>query len=132
MMNFLIFASDRIQKERLLQSLGLSCRHEHVEVIVDTAALKRRLRRSQAGIQLLVLSIADLRELECIIGMADLLDDHRLILVLPDRSRQTVALAHTLYPRFISYTDVDCEELRAVIVQMLAYTATTQVRCFNA
>jgi hypothetical protein len=46
----------------------------------------------------------------------------RLVLVLPDEEDETIALAHGLRPRFVTYADGDYSELREVLQKMLKKT----------
>lgn len=52
--------------------------------------------------------------------MQDLLKDIRTILVLPDRSKDTVGKAFKLLPRFLTYTDEGVGMVTAVLKKMLS------------
>ena len=47
------------------------------------------------------------RDLARLLNLRSFLAGLRLILILPDRSESTVAMAHRLHPRFLSYLDSD-------------------------
>ena len=49
----------------------------------------------------------------------NLLQDIRIILILPDREKDTIEKGHRLYPRFMSYLDGDLEEVAAVLNNVL-------------
>jgi hypothetical protein len=42
----------------------------------------------------------------------------RIILVLPDRDDETVAMGHRLRPRMVSYNDGDYLDVAAVLIRM--------------
>ena len=44
----------------------------------------------------------------------------RLVLILPDRDKETIAMAHTLRPRFVTYANGNYSELREVLKKMLS------------
>ena len=49
----------------------------------------------------------------------NLLFDARLILVLPNREKDTIKKGYSLYPRFITYTDGNYRDVTAVLNKML-------------
>ena len=87
----------------------------------DLASLRRRLCRPRNGLAIAVLVAATGEELLGFLAMRDLLDDLRIILVLPDRSKETIAAAHRMAPRFLSYVDSGPEEVEAVLERMLQH-----------
>jgi hypothetical protein len=92
------------------------------ETYSDLDSLHRRLCRPRYGLAIAVLVAATGEELGELLAMRDLLADLRLILVLPDRSRETIKAGHRLAPRFLSYVDSGFEEVEAVLEQMLQYS----------
>jgi len=104
--------------------------HDRIETMVsmeareafsDLDSLRRRLCRPRNGLTIAVLVAATGEELWDLLAMRDLLADLRLILVLPDRSRETIKAGHRMAPRFLSYIDSGFEEVEAVLEQMLQY-----------
>ena len=53
------------------------------------------------------------------LSLRKLLSDLRLILILPDRDRDTVMSAHALRPRFLTYADGNLDDIAAVLRKML-------------
>ncbi|MCJ7779472.1 MAG: hypothetical protein MUQ27_01475, partial [Acidimicrobiia bacterium] len=45
----------------------------------------------------------------------DLLDRIRIILILPDRNKDTINKGHTLFPRFLTYVDGNFDWVTAVL-----------------
>jgi hypothetical protein len=87
----------------------------------DLDSLRRRLCQPRKGLTIAVLVAATGEELWGIVAMRDLLADLRLILILPDRRRETIAAGHRMAPRFLSYVDSATEEVEAVLEQLLQY-----------
>jgi hypothetical protein len=69
-----------------------------------------------------VILAKDKEELRELVHMDDFFHDLRIILVLPDRENSTIARAHTLRPRFLTYVDSDFLDVAAVLSNMLAST----------
>ncbi|MFP4474325.1 MAG: hypothetical protein ACLFOY_02130 [Desulfatibacillaceae bacterium] len=78
-----------------------------------------RLRRPRQDLQVAVVLAADHGELERVVGFRDLLGDLPLILILPDREPETVALGHMMYPRLLSYADGDLNDVGETLGKML-------------
>ena len=70
-------------------------------------------------IPIAVILAASDNDLLTILSISHLLYDVRFILVLPDREDPTVAIGHSLRPRFLSYTDSDFREVTAVLGKMI-------------
>ena len=49
----------------------------------------------------------------------DLLADIPVILILPDRKKETIHLGHKLCPRFLSYTDSNFSDVALVLSKMM-------------
>ncbi len=58
-------------------------------------------------------------QLARLLEIRDLLEDVRILLVAPNRDKDTVAKAHTLLPRFLTYTDSDFVDIAAVLNKIL-------------
>jgi hypothetical protein len=55
-----------------------------------------------------------------LVSMNNLFRDTRIILIAPDRERETVALAHRLRPRLLSYIDSDFVDVFTVLTKIIA------------
>ncbi len=62
-----------------------------------------------------VLFITFQKELNEFLAMKSVLLNIKIILVLSDRDSDTIAMAHTLLPRYISYRDNDMSDVIAVL-----------------
>jgi hypothetical protein len=55
-----------------------------------------------------------------LVSMSNLFRDTRIILIAPDREKETVALAHLLRPRLLSYVDSDFTDVFTVLTKIIA------------
>ncbi len=58
------------------------------------------------------------RILNHMVSNRELLNDFRIILVLPDRTRAAATAGFRMYPRYISYIDSDFSDISAVLKKM--------------
>jgi hypothetical protein len=90
-----------------------------VEIYYTLEKFYQRFTQAGNGNAVTVLLIANREELENIVQYADLLCDQKIILILPDRAQETLSMGHTLYPRFISYTDSDLQDVTSVLHKLI-------------
>jgi hypothetical protein len=95
-----------------------------VEIYYTLNRFYQRLTRAGCSNAVTVLLLANRQELENLVQYADLFCDQKIILVLPDRAKETVAMGHALYPRFISYTDGDLVDVTSVLRKLIHYNQT--------
>lgn len=121
-LHVLLLTSNDERGMRLLKTIEESVPRRKLEVYGTIEGLATRLRAPEVsavvGI-LLALTETD-EELLRIVGISRLLSDVRLILILPDRDDNTVAIGHMLHPRFLSYVDADFQDVAAVLVKMMS------------
>lgn len=77
------------------------------------------LRHGLTSGHLVILHAGSLADLESFLALRELLAGNKVILILPDRSRDTVDSGHSLRPRFITYNDSDFLEMAAVVRHIL-------------
>lgn len=92
----------------------------NLEAYADLEDLFHRLRKPRLNLKIGILSIGSETELDRLLTLKDLLSDIRLVLVLPDKAPQTLAKAHALAPRFITFADTGIEPLVSVVSKMMA------------
>jgi hypothetical protein len=120
-MNLLLYspvtdaAGKRLQ--RVIEALVLP---DEMEICRTMDGISTTLRRPSHHFTTAVLLAATNEDLTSFLNIRDLLDNLRLILVLPDRDDETVTKAHGLRPRFLAYTDSDFIDVAAVLNRMLA------------
>lgn len=70
--------------------------------------------------RLLVYLAGSMKELTGLCAISHLLESVRLILIAPDRCEKTIARAHSLYPRFLSFVDSEFSEVADVLAKMIS------------
>lgn len=117
MMNILMYcAAGNSAGERLGRVLSVLLPETHVSRVETLEALRSHLRRHPGAEAVTLLLAADRSDLEKIVSMkGDLLGDRQIILIVPDDAGETLALGHSLRPRFISFIDSDFIEVVAVL-----------------
>jgi hypothetical protein len=123
-MQVIFYAPNKYQSADRLRVL-LEGRFETGEVETDRSlgALIQRLRKSGIEADIVILmpeSRIELHEFYTALGESR---DLRLVLVLPDREDETIAMAHKLRPRFIAYADGDYSDLTQVLHKMLKHSS---------
>jgi hypothetical protein len=107
-------AGRRIKRtvERLLRS-------DDLMVSQTLFHLSETIRKPAHHIHIAILLALQEKDMEEILSMRDYFHDIRTILILPNRDRKTITMAHSLYPRFVSYVDSDFQEVALVLEKML-------------
>lgn len=91
----------------------------NVETFHSVTRLSERLHRPALNFPIVVLLAMNREDLENIIAIQDLLLDSRVVLILPDKKEDTMALGHSLRPRFVSYRDSSFKDVGAVLGKMV-------------
>jgi len=86
-----------------------------LEVIHSVRALSNKLQQYMGEIEVAILLANTHSRLKDIIKLNKYLKNIRLILILPDRSEETISRGFILRPRYLSYIDSDFGELSAVL-----------------
>lgn len=105
--------------QELQEVLNNALPERRVELFTDLDELVTGLQRPEAEPALVVLVIGNLAELEEFLPLRSPWEDTGVILVLPDETEETLALAQQLNPRYIKSADEDFVELASVIDEIL-------------
>jgi hypothetical protein len=92
---------------------------EKYEVFHKVNEFENYARSSLLHQHVIILQAGNMKSLQKIAALKELLFGHRVILILPDREQETIALGHSLRPRFITYQDSDFLEMASVLYKML-------------
>ena len=101
---------------------------KNLEKYSTIAGLSQRLRLPTNNLGIAVIAVTTKRQLNQIVAIRHLLADIRIILIVPDRAPDTVAEAHILSPRFLTYVDSDFSSIEAVLAKMLRSANTNSIR----
>jgi hypothetical protein len=118
MMNVLFYSTGE-PGERLQKVIQELVPKEKLEIYKTFESFSERLRKPMDDIPVAVILAASEDDLLTILSISHLLYDVRFILILPDREDPTVAIGHSLRPRFLGYTDSDFREVTAVLGKMI-------------
>jgi uncharacterized protein (DUF302 family) len=66
-----------------------------------------------------VIAVTDKGDLQDISSLQELLWPLRIILLLPDGDDETVAVGHSIRPRFVSYSNYDLDDVVAILNKMI-------------
>jgi hypothetical protein len=105
-------------KKLLLRVLAIIVPQNKITIIKNTDELEYHLRQQFQDTLIAVLLPADKNELTDILSLQKLLGDIPLILILPDRENNTIAMGYKLHPRFITYADSDFLDVATVVMKM--------------
>jgi hypothetical protein len=81
-------------------------------------SLSDRLHKPIFDANVAVLSAASKKDLDEIICLGDVLRDMKIVLILPDNDPDTIAKAHTLRPRFITWSNSDFKDIGNVVKRL--------------
>lgn len=90
-----------------------------VETFRSISDLSARLHKPAFNSPIVVLLAMNREDLENIVAIQDLLFDSRIVLILPDKEDDTMALGHTMRPRFVSCRDSSFSDIAAVLNKMI-------------
>lgn len=117
-MNLILYSKSNSVGRRLRKIVHDTIREGQVEIFPVLEEFSLRLRRTVGSITVVVLVASTLEELDVLLRDGEVVREVRSILILPDRSPETVSKGHTLYPRFVSYIDSDFKDFEAVLKKM--------------
>lgn len=106
-------------EERLLRVIELLLPQKKLKFYRSIDDLSARLRQPVFNPRIIILLAASRKELENILSIRKLLEDAKIILIVPDTDPATLARGHTLRPRFLSDCNSDFVDVAAVVGQMI-------------
>jgi hypothetical protein len=116
----LIFSTpDGPHNKTILNTVLPALSDHQVEIYHSIRKLSDRLRQPLDGDIIGLFIAASHEELDELLSIRFLLRSIRIVLILSDRSEQTISAGHDLAPRFLSYVDGDINEVTAVLSKMI-------------
>ncbi len=121
-MNLILYANNNTGSGKQLQAVieAIVCKNS-IEIYRNVEGLSKRLYRRRYDVDVAVLLAASHKELQELLAIKELLHDIRIILLLPDNENETIAKGHKLYPRFLSYSDGNFDDVAAILSKMIQY-----------
>lgn len=115
----LYFGENHSAGNRLGEVIRGVVRRGSIRVYRTVDDLCRGFRQPCRVIDPLVLFPADRSDLSHLVRMGRLFMNHRIVLILPDRTGNTIAGGHTLFPRYVTFSGGDFSDVVAVLEKML-------------
>jgi len=118
-MQLLFYSSGDDQDEKRLEAAIYKVIPESkIEQFKRLEDLRERLRRPVEPDSIAVLSASNRKELHQMQLLPGLLPEIYVVLVIPDRKKSTIELAHLLLPRFLSQKESDFTDFKIVLNKM--------------
>jgi hypothetical protein len=118
-MQLLLYSSgDDQNSKRLEAAVHKVIPESRIELFKRPDDLRERLRKPVEPNSIAVLSVSNREELQKTQLFQGLLTEIYVVLVIPDRKKSTIKLAHCLLPRFLSNQDSDFADLKIVLNRM--------------
>jgi len=109
---------DDQNKERLEAAVHQVIPESQIELFKRLDDFRERLRRLLEPDSIAVLSASNREELQQMQPLRGLLTEIYVVLVIPDRKKSTIELAHLLLPRFLSQKKDNFMDLSKVLNKM--------------
>lgn len=104
--------------KRLQRRVGeLTCQ-DSIEFFYTFQGLEQRLRSPSGNEDIALLLASNLQALEGLIANRYLFASRRIILIVPDRKKETISKGHLLRPRYLSCRDSDFSDVDLVLKKM--------------
>ncbi|MBC8392466.1 MAG: hypothetical protein H8E17_07875 [Deltaproteobacteria bacterium] len=119
-MNLLLYARDQNGSgKQLRRAVETVFPLNHIEICRTFEVLSGRLHQPRNGLEIAVLYAVDTADLTNLVSLQNVLEDFRIILIVPDNERDTISQAHTLRPRFLTYAGGNFEDVAMVLAKMI-------------
>ena len=118
-MDLLCFLPKTEEQHKLTKALNSVLNKEDRKEMYSTIkSFTARLKQPKKMDSIVIICPGNRMLLDRIIAVKDLLINTRVILVLPDRDKETIKKAHTLNPRFTTFHGEDFIEFAGVVKKM--------------
>ena len=105
---------------RLYNTLVNKISSESIGIFQTHESFYDRIRQGKTDIPVAVVFASNRQDLINLQGMRELISDLRIIMILPDSDEESVKIGHSFYPRFISFTDSNFEDVAAVLLKIIS------------
>jgi hypothetical protein len=119
MQTFYYAQGDDPSEARLATAIREAIPAQAIECFTGLESFRERLRKPIDPDSIAVISAMNLDVLRRMQGLGDLLSEVFVVLVIPDRKRETIELAHHLLPRFMSRHQDDFVDLGQVLQKIV-------------
>ncbi len=119
-MTLLIYSTTTsLEEKRLLRIIELMLPEKKFKFYRTIDDFSQRLRQPVLKQRILILLLNSPKELEDVLSIRELLEDAKIILIVPDTDPATLARGHILRPRFLSDGKSDFVDVAAVLGRII-------------
>ena len=119
-MTLLIYSTTTsLEEKRLLRIIELMLPEKKFKFYRTIDDFSQRLRQPVLKQRILILLLNSPKELEDVLSIRELLEDAKIILIVPDTNPATLARGHILRPRFLSDGKSDFVDVAAVLGRII-------------
>ena len=119
-MTLLIYSTTTsLEEKRLLRIIELMLPEKKFKFYRTIDDFSQRLRQPVLKQRIVILLLNSPKELEDVLSIRELLEDAKIILIVPDTNPATLARGHTLRPRFLSDCNSDFVDVAAVLGRII-------------
>ena len=119
-MTLLIYSTTTsLEEKRLLRIIELMLPEKKFKFYRTIDDFSQRLRQPVLKQRILILLLNSPKELEDVLSIRELLEDAKIILIVPDTNPATLARGHILRPRFLSDSKSDFVDVAAVLRRII-------------
>ena len=105
--------------EKVRRIIDIFVATDSFEIYRSIPEFEKFVRQSLTSDYLIILHASLSQHLEHFVFLRDLLISNKVVLILPDRRRETLMMGHTLRPRFLTYDDGDFLDLASVLCHII-------------
>ena len=116
---FIYSTTANAAEKRLLRVIELFLPEKIFKFYRSVDDFSEQLRQPVLNQRIVILLTASGKELDDILSIRELLEDSKIILIVPDTDPAMLARGHTLRPRFLSHCNSDFVDVAAVLGQMI-------------
>ncbi len=114
-----IHQSSSTKGEHFKNSIDQNLKKIEIQVLQTFNSFKARLKQiSNYAEEIFILFVDSEKRLTELTSLIDLIEDKRVILVLPNKSKAVLSMAHHFFPRYFTYVNNTYTDLFAVINKM--------------
>jgi hypothetical protein len=106
------------RKDELLRAVAPYASEGRLEVFSSLKGFAARIRAPKDTLSIALIWNPRREDLDEIASMRDLLRGVRILLVLSDQERETIKLAHQVFPTYIGYVDDDVDKIISVLKRL--------------
>ncbi|MEQ8160406.1 MAG: hypothetical protein ABRQ33_04385 [Smithellaceae bacterium] len=119
-MTLLIYSTTTsLEEKRLLRIIELMLPEKKFKFYRTIDDFSQRLRQPVLKQRILILLLNSPKELEDVLSIRELLENAKIILIVPDTNPATLARGHILRPRFLSDGKSDFVDVAAVLGRII-------------